>query len=370
MSVQKYLQIPGPINIPDRIHKAMLRPLINHRSKEFRDLLKSCLTGLRRLLHTDGDVFIFPSSGSGALESVIVNFLSTGDQIVTSSIGVFGERFAEIAEAYGVKPLRIEKEWGHPVDKNDVRFILEADRQKEIKLVCIPQSETTVGVASDIKAIAEVIKELQHPALLVVDSVSAFACMPLKMDEWGADVVVTASQKGLMLPPGFSIVALGKKAQALNNQPSKLPKWYWDYAAMRERLKEFVLPYTPPTMLLFGLEESIKMIEEEGVEKVWDRHYRTSLTVRAGVREMGLEPFVSDDCFSHTVTSVKMPEKIGWMEFSSHIESFYGVVLGGGLGKLSGKLFRIGHMGELTSLDVYAILGAIKMTLKDLGYRY
>lgn len=366
--MRTYLQIPGPTNVPYRIQKAMLRPLVNHRGQEFRDLLKACLCGLQRLLRTEGDVFIFPSSGSGAIESVVVNLLNSGDRIITSSIGVFGERFAEIAERFGVQTVRIEKEWGLPVTADDVRCILEADQFQKIKMVCVPHSETTTGVASNIQAIAQVLRDLKHPALFVVDAVSAFACMPLKMDEWGIDVVITASQKGLMLPPGFSVVALNKNAWTICEQYANLPKWYWDYIRMKDKVREYALPYTPPTGLLFGLKESIKMLEEEGLENVWDRHNRNAEAVRTGIKALGLELFVHGEWYSDTVTAVKLPDGIKWEDFSSRLAINYGVVVGGGLGKLSGKIFRIGHMGILDSLDVYSIVGAIKMCLEDLGY--
>lgn len=368
MVLQSFLQIPGPTNIPARIQKAMLRPLINHRGDEFQTLLHSCVASLKELLHTGNDLVMFPSSGSGGLESTIVNLLNKEDKILTSSIGIFGERVAQIAVEYGLNPVRIEKEWGFPVTPEDIEHFLKADIYQDIKIVYVPHTETTTGVANDIKGIAKVIKDLRHPALFAVDSVSAFACMPLKMDEWGIDVVITASQKGLMLPPGLSIVALSERAWGRCSKGSNLPKWYWDYNQARKKLKESFFPYTPPTMLLFGLKEALAMLIEEGIENVWLRHHQNACIVRDGIKALGLDLFAQAGSYSDTVTAVKLPEGIKWEVFSKKLSSKYNVVVGGGLGQLSEKIFRVGHMGELDLINIFSILGAIQMSLIDCGF--
>lgn len=368
MEKRNYLQIPGPTNIPDRILKALSRQQINHRGEEFTELLVKSIDGLKEIFKTKNDILMFPSSGSGALESSIVNLFSPGDTLLVSSIGVFSERVALIAESYGLKVIRIEKEWGKAVKPDDIRVALEEDIDRVIKGVCLPQNETTSGIVNDIESISKVIKESGHPALLLVDVVSSLASLPFETDAWNVDIAIAASQKGLMLPPGMGIVAVSEKAwEAVES--SKLPKWYWNYKAVREKMKVFQFPYTPPTTLFFGLSESIDIIREEGLENVWTRHTLMATAVRNSLKAMGLELFAEKGYESDTVTAVLLPNGINYEEFSKLIDSNYGVVLGGGLSKLSGKIFRIGHMGNIDELDIYAIMGAIEMSLSELGYK-
>jgi aspartate aminotransferase-like enzyme len=310
---------------------------------------------------------MFPSSGSGALESVVVNLFSEGDTIVASSIGVFSERFATIAKNFGLNVIRIDKEWREAVKPEDVRKILEEDKENKIKAVEVPQNETTTGVVSDIEGIARVIKELGHPALLIVDGVSSVGCIPMETDLWGVDVVVSASQKGFMLPPGMGFVILNDRAWEYVEK-STLPKWYWDYKAVREKLQTFQFPYTPATTLLYGMKEAIDMLMEEGLENVWKRHALNAEAVRNAIKAMGLTLLTNDEDASDTVTAIKMPENIKYKELSNILNTKYGVVIGGGLGKLQGQIFRIGHLGSLHTADVYAIMGCVEMALYELGY--
>lgn len=367
MEMRQFLQIPGPTNIPDRILRSLSKPLINHRGPEFEKLVTECIDGVKRVLRTNNDVLMFPSSGSGALESVVVNLFSKGDMIVASSIGVFSERFAAIAENFGLNVIRISKEWREPVRPEDVRSVLAEDREHKIKAVCVPQNETTTGVVSDIEGISKVIKELGHPALLIVDGVSSAACIPLETDLWGVDVVVSASQKGFMLPPGMGFVILSSRAWK-HVETSTLPKWYWDYKAVREKLKTCQFPYTPATTLLYGLRESLDILFEEGIENVWKRHALNAQAVRNAVKALGLTLLSSDEDASDTVTAINMPENIKYKDLSELLRTKYGVVIGGGLGKLQGKIFRIGHMGSLHTADVYAVMGTVEMALYELGY--
>lgn len=368
MERRSYLQIPGPTNVPDRILKALSNQQINHRGDQFKGLMIKAVEGLKEIFRTENDVLIFPSSGSGILESSIVNLFSPGDTLLVSSIGVFSERVALIAESYGLNVIRIEKEWGKSIKAEDVKEALAKDVDKVIKAVCLPHNETTSGIVNDIESISSAIKEVEHPALLLVDVVSSLASLPFETDKWNVDVAIGASQKGLMLPPGMGIAVVSKKAwNAVEN--SKLPKWYWDYKAVKGRMEIFQFPYTPPITLFFGLSESIDIIREEGLENIWDRHKLMGLAVRNALKAMNLELFAEEGYESDTITAVVIPEGINFAEFSKLIDSKYGVVLGGGLQKLSGKIFRIGHMGSINKLDIYAIVGAIEMSLYELGYK-
>ncbi|MDF2891751.1 MAG: class aminotransferase [Clostridia bacterium] len=367
MERRQFIQIPGPTNIPDRILRSLSQPIINHRGPEFEALVKDCIKGLKEVYRTNNDILIFPSSGSGVLESAIVNLFSPGETIVAVSQGLFSERMAAIAENYGLNVIRISKEWGQAVKLEDIREVLEKDINREIKGVCLPQNETTSALTNDIEGVSKVIKELGHPAALIVDAVSSLACLPFETDSWNIDVVVSASQKGFMLPPGMGMVAVSNKAWGLIEN-SKMPRWYWDYKAVKEKMKENQLPYTPATTLLFGLKESLKMISEEGIENVWARHEIMGTAVRNAIKAMGLTLFAEEGYESNTVTAILMPENVKYKDLAELLRLKYGVVIGGGLSKLQGKIFRIGHLGSISNMDTYAVMGAVEMSLYELGY--
>lgn len=368
MERREYLQIPGPTNVPPRILRTLSKPLINHRGPEFEELLASCVDGLKRIFRTNNDIVLFPSSGSGGLESAIVNLFSTGDTIVTACHGLFSERVALIAERYGVNTIKIQKEWGEAIKTEEIEDILKQDVDKNIKAVCLPQNETTSGISNDIESIGKMMKESGHPALLIVDVVSSIACLPFETDAWGVDVAIAASQKGFMLPPGMSMISVSERAWKLSEE-SKLPKWYWDYKAVRAIMGKNQLPYTPPTTLMFGLKESIDILEEEGLENVWARHALMAEAARNSVMSMGLTLFAEEGYQSDTVTAVNMPIGIKFEEFATILREKYGVIISGGLQKIQGKIFRIGHMGSIHKLDIYAVMGAIEMTLYEFGYK-
>lgn len=367
MERRQYLQIPGPTNIPDRILRSLSKPIINHRGSEFEDLVRVCIDGLKSVFKSKNDVLIFPSSGSGALESAIVNMFSQGDTILAASHGLFSERVAIIAENYGVNVIRVNKEWGKAIKDADLREILTKDADHKIKGVCLPQNETTSGITNDIESISKLLKELNHPALLIVDAVSSLACLPFETDKWDVDLVISASQKGFMLPPGLSFVCISEKAWA-KRETSLLPKWYWDYNAAKEKMKNYQMPYTPPTSLLFGLKEALDIIEEEGLTKIWDRHNFIGTLTREAIKSIGLELFAEEGYESDTVTAIKMPENIKYQDFAKNLKDKFNVVIGGGLGDLQGKIFRIGHLGSIHLMEIYSILGAVELTLYQLGY--
>ena len=367
MERRQLLQIPGPTNVPDRILRSLSKPLINHRGPEFEKLLENCVTGMKKVFRTTNDILIFPSSGSGALESAIVNLLSPGDTMVAVSLGLFSERMAVIAENYGVEVIRIQKEWGKGVLLEEILEVLAKDRKRKIKAVCFPQNETTSGVTIDVETLARGIRESGHPAITIVDAISSLACLPLETDDWQVDVVVSASQKGLMLPPGLSFVTLNDRAWDLVEK-STAPKWYWSYKAIKEKMREAQLPYTPATSLLFGLEEALAIIFEEGLENVWNRHREMGGAVRNAVKAMHLNLLPAERDASDTVTAIRMPDTIPYKGLEEVLRIQYGVVIGGGLQKLQGKVFRIGHLGAVYHLDIYAVMGAVEMGLFQLGY--
>jgi alanine-glyoxylate transaminase/serine-glyoxylate transaminase/serine-pyruvate transaminase len=367
MESRQYLQIPGPTNIPERILRSLSQPLINHRGPEFASLLDDCLSGLKRLLRTRNDVLIFPSSGSGMLESVIVNLFSPGDRVLVVSQGLFSDRMAVIAGRFGLAVQRVAKEWRQAVRAEDILAILENDAGRGIKAVCLPQHETTTGVSNDVEGIARALVDSGHPAILVVDAVSSLACLPLETDAWGIDVAVSASQKGLMLPPGLGIVSIGPRAWQLA-ESSTLPKWYWDYRAVQTRLRGHQLPYTPPTSLLFGLKEAVAILEEEGVENVWRRHAAIGRAVRASAQAMGLSLLAEESARSNAVTAIRMPPGIEYDDLARALQDEFRVVIGEGLQQLKGKIFRIGHMGAIHKPEVFAIMGSVELVLHDLGW--
>ncbi|MEW9123400.1 MAG: alanine--glyoxylate aminotransferase family protein [Thermotaleaceae bacterium] len=367
MERRQLLQIPGPTNIPDRILRSLSQPLINHRGPEFEALLSTCVTGLKKVFRTENDILIFPSSGSGILESAIVNLFSPGDTILAVCLGVFSDRMAEIGEKHGLNVIRLTKEWGEAAKVKEIEALLVQDKEKKIKAVCLPQNETTSAIANDVEGIALMIKKLGHPAILVVDAISSLACVPLETDKWGIDVVVSASQKGLMLPPGIGVVALSPRAWEMTEK-STMARWYWDYHAVKEKMAAHQFPYTPSTSLLFGLKEALAIIEEEGLEQVWQRHHLIGCGVRNAAIAMGLELFSEAEYASDTVSAIKMPGNISYKEFAGLLRTKYGIVIGGGLQKIQGKIFRVGHMGSFHFMDAYTVMGGIEMALYELGY--
>jgi len=366
VSGRQYLQIPGPTNVPDRVIRAMAVPMINHRGPEFARLVQDCITGLKAVLATQGDVLFFPASGSGGLEATVVNTLSPGDKILSVSQGVFSERFAKIAAAHGVQVERIEVGWGKAVDPEEICSRLRSDAARSIKAVSLPQTETTTGVLNDIRRVGLGIKETGHPALLFVDAVSALGMVEIRPDEWGVDVVIAASQKGLMLPPGLAILAIGPRAWKAA-ETSRMPRWYWDWKQMKKAIDAGGSAYTPPTGILFGLREALAILQEEGLANAFVRHDRLARATRAALTGMGLSVLPSESDASPTLTAVNIPPGIEWKALSKLLREKYRVVLGGGLGKLEGKVFRIGHMGSVYEPEILAVIGCVEMALAEFG---
>jgi alanine-glyoxylate transaminase/serine-glyoxylate transaminase/serine-pyruvate transaminase len=366
-SGRSFLQIPGPANVPERVFKAMTRPLINHRGHQFAGLLADITTGLKYVFQTDaGEVVVFPGSGTGGLEAAIVNTAPPGSRLLGVNQGAFSNRWADLALKLGYRVEKIELEWGHPLLPEQIIEPLLEDGKQEIRAVLITHNETSTGLTNDLQKISKVIRDSGHPALILVDAVSSLGCIELKFDEWHIDVAVTGAQKGLMCPPGMAILALSPRAVE-SARMNIFPRSYWDAAAVIERNKMGLYPYTPATSLLFGLKEALDMIREEGLVQIFQRHALLAEGVRRGVIGMGLSLLVSGNEASNSVTAVKVPQEVNVEAFLNIAHERHHVTLGGGMGKLEGKIFRIGHMGYLNGTEVLATIGAIEMSMARCG---
>ena len=362
-SGRHFLQIPGPTNVPDRILRAIDRPVIDHRGPEFAALGREVLAEIRPILGTDSPVVIYPSSGSGAWEAALTNTLSPGDAVLMCETGHFAALWSQIAARLGLQPKVIDTDWRHPADAAAIESALNEDTAQRIKAVCIVHNETATGVVSDIAAIRAAIDAAKHPALLMVDTISSLASIDYRMDEWGVDVTVAGSQKGLMLPPGLSFNAVSDKALAAADS-SSLPKSYWSWADMLAANKSGFFPYTPATGLLFGLREAIAMLNEEGLENVFARHRRHALATRVAVDAWGLETVCADpNAHSAALTAVLMPDGNSADRLRQVVLDHFDMSLGTGLGRLADKVFRIGHLGSFNDLMLTATLSGVEMGL-------
>ncbi len=363
MLEKEILLIPGPTPVPPRILRAMSKPQINHRGPEFAQLWEETQAGLKSIFQTKSDIMVFPSSGTGALEASIVNLLSPGDKVLAVSIGVFGDRFAKIAQIFGAKVQKLDFPWGEAADGEIIKDALKKDAK--IKAVLLTHNETSTGVTNDVKAISEVIRE--QDKLVLVDAISSLGAIDLKTDLWGIDVVIAGSQKAFMLPPGLSFVSLSKKGW-LAVEKAKMPKFYWDFVSLKSSMKKSQTPYTPALPQLFGLRESLQILKEEGLKNNFKRHKILASATRQGVKALGLELFAQGRFASQTVTSVKAPPGIEIKSLRKIMREKYQVVVAGGQQRLSDKIFRIGHLGWVDKLDIISLLSSLEMTLSELGY--
>ena len=366
MQQKAYLMVPGPTPVPERVQAAMNRPMINHRGPGYEAMFRDISARLKTLFHTNHDVLTYPSSGTGVMEAAIVNFFSPGDKILLVSIGVFGDRLGEIATTYGLNVEKIAVKWGEMACPEQLAARLAEDKAGEIKGVLLTHNETSTGVTNDVCALAKA--KGKHPALLIVDAVSALGAIPMRMDEWGIDVVVTGSQKALMIPPGLGFMALNDRAWAAYEK-SALPKYYLDAKKVKKSLDKGQNPYTPPVSLLYGLQESLKMIAEEGEDAIVARHILLGEAVRAGVKAMGLRLFAADGAASSVVTAVWAPEGVSGKDVQKKMRDVFGVTIAGGQKELEGKIFRIGHLGYAAAADVLVTLAMLEMTLTELGVK-
>lgn len=366
-SGRHFLQIPGPTNVPDRILRAIDRPTIDHRGPEFEALTERLLNGLARLFRTRSPVIIFPSSGTGAWEAALVNTLSAGDHVLMFETGQFASLWHNVARALGLNVTMVSGDWRQGVSAAEVEARLARDHDHTIRAVAMVHNETSTGVVSDVKAVRQAIDRAEHPALLLVDTVSSLACMEYRHDDWGVDVTVAGSQKGLMLPPGLSFNAVSERALAAS-QRARLPRSYWSWQEMISANRERRFPYTPATNLLYGLEAAIEMLEDEGLDHVFARHRRYAAATREAVRAWGLELWCRDpDAYSSSLTAVLLPEGHSEVKLRKLILERFNLSLGSGLGKVKDKVFRIGHLGDFNDLMLLGTLAGIEMGLTLAG---
>jgi alanine-glyoxylate transaminase/serine-glyoxylate transaminase/serine-pyruvate transaminase len=363
LSGRHFLQIPGPTNVPDRILRAIERPTIDHRGPEFAHLTHEILEGLREIIKTSDTIVIYPSSGTGAWEAALVNTLSPGDKVLMFETGYFATLWRNVATRMGLEVDFVPGDWRHGVDPVMVEAKLEEDRKRAIKAVMVVHNETSTGVTTRVAEVRKAINHVKHPALFMVDTISSLASIDYRHDEWGVDVTIACSQKGLMLPPGLGFNGVSEKALMVSKS-AKLPRSYWDWEAMIGPNRSGFFPYTPSTNLLFGLRESIQMLMEEGLENVFARHRRFGEATRRAVKAWELELLCQNpEEYSSSLTAVLMPEGYNADVLRKLILEKYNMSLGNGLGKLAGKVFRIGHLGDFNDLMLAGTLSGIEMGL-------
>lgn len=362
-----FLQVPGPSNVPDRILRAMDRPVIDHRGPEFGQLAHEILDGIRPIFKTTGPVIIYPSSGSGAWEAAIMNTLSPGDRVLMFETGHFAMAWRRMAERLGLVVDDVPGNWRRGADLEQLEARLAADANRKIKAVMVVHNETSTGAASRVSEVRRLMDAARHPALLMVDAISSLAAMDFRHDEWRVDVTIAGSQKGLMLPPGLGLNAVSEKALRAN-ESAKMPRSYWDWQDILKQNKDGFYPYTPPTNLLYGLHESIQMLNEEGLANVFRRHDRHADATRTAVRVWGLEIVCErPEEYSSTVTAVFTPEGHNADHLRKIILENFDMSLGAGLSKLQGKVFRIGHLGHFNDLMLAGTLSGVEMGLRLAG---
>jgi len=362
-SGRHFLQIPGPSNVPDRILHAIGHPTIDHRGPQFKELSEEVLTGSRRIFKTSGPVVVFPTSGTGAWEASLMNTLNPGDKVLMFETGHFATLWYSMAKKFGLEIDFVPTNWRHGVDPQIVEEKLTEDKEHKIKSVNVVHNETSTGVASKIAQIRQAIDRVNHPALFMVDTISSLGSMDYRHEEWKVDVTVGCSQKGLMLPPGLGFNAISDKALEAS-KTATFKRHFWDWNDMLKANENFFYPSTPCTNLLFGLRESIKMLEEEGLENVFARHDRFAEATRRAVRAWGLEVLCEKpEEYSSVLTAVMMPDGSGADNLRKIILDNFDMSLGNGLGKVADKVFRIGHLGDLNDLSLVGTLAGVEMGL-------
>jgi alanine-glyoxylate transaminase/serine-glyoxylate transaminase/serine-pyruvate transaminase len=364
-SGRHFLQIPGPTNVPERVLRAIDSATVDHRGPEFQEMSREVLAGLKRVFKTKGPVVIFPASGTGAWEAALVNTLSPGDRVLMFETGHFATLWLNMAKRLGLDPVFVPGDWRRGVDPAQVEAKLAEDKGRQIKAVMAVHNETSTGVTTRIGDVRKAIDRAQHPALYMVDTISSLASMDYRHDEWGVDVTVAGSQKGLMLPPGLSFNAVSDKALAASKS-AKLPRAYWNWEEMIASNKDGWFPYTPATNLLYGLRVALQMLlEEEGLENVFKRHDRHAEATRRAVRAWGLEILCANPAeYSSSLTAVLMPEGHSETAFRQVVLDHFNLSLGSGLTRLRDKVFRIGHLGDFNDLMLCGTLAGIEMGLE------
>jgi alanine-glyoxylate transaminase/serine-glyoxylate transaminase/serine-pyruvate transaminase len=368
MAGRDFLQIPGPTNVPDRILRAMDRPVPDHRGPEMPALVAEIVAGLRRVFQTTrGEIVLYPGSGTGAWEASLVNTLSPGDRVLAFNIGHFSHLYAECAGRLGMAVDEMDREWGTAIPPELVYERLTADRQHTYAAVLVVHNETSTGVTSDLPAIRQAMRDAGHPGLLLVDVVSALGSVDFRFDEWEVDVALTGTQKGLMLPPGMAVLCAGPRALAAGRRATT-PRSFFDWRPVIDDLHRGYFPYTPATLMLYGLREALRMLQEEGLEQVLARHRRLAEAVRRAVVASGLGILCQDPArYSHSLTAVVVPRESDAGAVVRVAAERLNLALGTGLGQLKGRVFRIGHLGALNDLEVLATIGGMEMACRLAG---
>jgi aspartate aminotransferase-like enzyme len=358
------LMIPGPTPVPEQVLLAMAKHPMGHRSGEFSAIMAEVTENLKWLHQTQNDVLVLAASGTGAMEAGIINFLSAGDKVLVASNGKFGERWAEVARAYGLAVQDVTAEWGKPLNPDDIKAALETDTDKEIKAVIVTHSETSTGVLNDLETINRHVKA--HGALIMVDAVTSLGATSVPVDEWGLDVVASGSQKGYMIPPGLAFVSVSAKAwQAY--ETATLPKYYLDLKPYSKNAAKNTTPFTPPVNMFFALQAALQMMQKEGLEAIFARHDRQKRATRAAMAALNLPLFGADDCASPAITAV-MPQGVEAEKIRSVMKKQFDIALAGGQDHLKGQIFRIGHLGFVCDRDILTAVAAIEASLTHLGY--
>jgi alanine-glyoxylate transaminase / serine-glyoxylate transaminase / serine-pyruvate transaminase len=370
MPGRNFLFVPGPTNVPDRVLRAMHRAMEDHRSSDFPSLAAPLFEDLKKIFKTSsGQAFIFPASGTGAWEASLSNTLSPGDRVLAARFGMFSHLWIDMAQRFGLEVDILDTEWGEGAPIERYHAALAADKSHRIKAVLFTHNETATGVTSDVAGIRRALNDTRHPALLMVDGVSSIASIDFRMDEWGVDLAVTGSQKGLMLPAGLGIVCASQKALGQYEQ-AKLPRVFFDFGDMRKANATGYFPYTPSLPMLYGLRESIAMLLEEGLENVFARHHRLAEGTRLAVKAWGLELCARAPKWnSDTVTAIMVPPDINGAEVIDVAYRRYNLALGAGLARMAGRLFRIGHLGDLNELMLLGAIAGAEMAMRDVGVK-
>ena len=361
MTFQTQLRIPGPTPLPERVVRSMNRPMIDHRGPEFATILAEITAGAKRGFRTSSDLLILTSSGTGGLESAVANLVSPGDEVVAAVCGNFGERFAALAIAYGADVVRLEFEWGQPVDADDLGTILE--KHPSAKVVLLTHNETSTGVTNPLRELARVAHEAGR--VVVVDGVSSISSIAIETDAWGIDVAVSGSQKGWMAPPGLALVSVSDRAWA-QQANARSPRYYFDWKEIKTWAQKGMTPFTPAVSVVFALQEGLHMVEEEGLDAVFERHARLARGTQAGLQALGFQLFAQDGYRSNTVTSALPPPGLDVAALRKLLDEKFGVVIAGGQGKMTGKMVRVGHLGAIAEGDVVQVLWAIEQALEEL----
>ena len=359
------LLTPGPTKIPPEVCEALGRPIIHHRTPQFQDNLKSAIEGLQYVFQTENDVYLLVASGTGAMEASVVNLLSPGEKAITVEGGKFGERWTEICQAYGIATEVIEVEWGTAVKPEQIADLLE--KNPDVKAVFTTLSETSTGVVSDIEAIAKVVQKTD--AVLVVDAISGLGVTDLQMDKWGVDVVVAASHKRFMLPPGLAFVAVNDKATAMINKSTNA-RFYWDFRKSKKAFEQTDTPFTPAIGIVVALNESLRIIKEAGRENLLEQYAKLARGTRAAALALGFELLAEDSCISNVLTAIKLPDTVDGGKVVKTMRDTYGISVAGGQGHLKGKIIRIAHMGCVSEEDIIEGIECLQTVLAEQGYSF